>query len=154
MERDAFLARLGGARPGPALPDVATLPDVHTELRAGEDPYTRFATELAAVAGTCERCAADAVPAAVAAALGTAQVTLFGPTDPVVYAPFGARATVLRRQLACSPCYNASATAECRFGHVNCMRELQPDEVFQACVRVLAKRHGQSPSPSSRGSGS
>src|SRR6478672_8186141 len=74
MERDAFLARLGGARPGPALPDVATLPDVHTELRAGEDPYTRFATELAAVAGTCERCAPDGVPAAVAAALGTARV--------------------------------------------------------------------------------
>jgi L-lactate dehydrogenase complex protein LldG len=72
MERDAFLARLAEARPGPALPDVTTLPDVHTELRAGEDPYTRFAAELQAVAGTCERCAADDVPAAVAAALGDA----------------------------------------------------------------------------------
>ena len=73
MERDAFLARLAGARPGPELPDVATLPDVHTELRAGEDPYTRFAAELAAVAGTCERCPLDGVPAAVSAALGTAR---------------------------------------------------------------------------------
>jgi len=73
MERDAFLARLGRARPGPALPDVAALPDVHTELRAGEDPYSRFAAELAAVAGTSERCAPDAVPAAVAAVLGDAR---------------------------------------------------------------------------------
>jgi L-lactate dehydrogenase complex protein LldG len=73
MERDAFLARLCGARPGPALPDLATLPDVHTELRAGEDPYERFAAELAAVAGTCERCPAAGVPAAVVQALGAAR---------------------------------------------------------------------------------
>ena len=73
MERDAFLARLGGARPGPALPDLGTLPDVHTELGAGEDPHVRFRSELEAVQGTCERCAPDAVPAAVAAALGDAR---------------------------------------------------------------------------------
>jgi L-lactate dehydrogenase complex protein LldG len=73
MERTAFLARLGGARPGPALPDVTALPDVHTELRAGEDPFTRFAAELADVSGTCEQCSPDAVPAAVVAALGAAR---------------------------------------------------------------------------------
>jgi L-lactate utilization protein LutC len=73
MEREAFLARLAGARPGPELPDIATLPDVHTELRAGEDPYARFAAELAAVSGTCERIATDRVPAAVVQALGSAR---------------------------------------------------------------------------------
>ena len=73
MERAAFLARLGGARPGPELPDVSTLPDVHTELRPGEDAYTRFAAELEAVSGTCERCPADRVPAAVVQALGAAR---------------------------------------------------------------------------------
>ena len=84
----------------------------------------------------------DSGPAHMAAALGTPQVTIFGPTDPVVYAPFSAKAVVLRRDLPCSPCYDASATAECRFGHMNCMRELLPDEVFQACRRLLAKRRG------------
>jgi lipopolysaccharide heptosyltransferase II len=84
----------------------------------------------------------DSGPAHMAAALGVPQVTLFGPTDPVVYAPFGPKAVVLRRDLPCSPCYDATATAECRFGHVNCMRELLPDEVFQACLRLLAKRRG------------
>src|SRR5581483_7877447 len=47
---------------------------------------------------------------------------------------------VLRRDLPCSPCYDATRTAECRFGHLNCMRELLPDEVYGACVKLLQKR--------------
>lgn len=71
MEREAFLARLAAANPGPALPDVTTLPAVHTELRDGDDLYQRFQFELEAVQGTCERCEPDAVAAAVVTALGT-----------------------------------------------------------------------------------
>jgi lipopolysaccharide heptosyltransferase II len=82
----------------------------------------------------------DSGPSHMAAALGTPQVTIFGPTDPVVYAPCSPRAVILRRGLACSPCYDARATAECRFGHVNCMRELSPDEVYEASARLLQKR--------------
>ncbi|HLY66561.1 MAG TPA: lipopolysaccharide heptosyltransferase II [Chloroflexota bacterium] len=82
----------------------------------------------------------DSGPAHVAAALGTPQVTIFGPTDPLVYAPCNPKALVLRRELACSPCYDARATAECRFGHVNCMRQLTPDEVYEAAVGLLQKR--------------
>ena len=90
----------------------------------------------------------DSGPAHMAAALGTPQVTIFGPTDPLVYAPFSARAVVLRRELPCSPCYDASATAECRFGHVNCMRQLLPDEVYATCLRLLQKRlHSTAPKP-------
>ncbi len=82
----------------------------------------------------------DSGPAHMAAALGTPQVTIFGPTDPVIYAPASSRAVVLRRDLPCSPCYDASSIAECRFGHLNCMRQLEPEEVYQACLRVLQKR--------------
>jgi len=82
----------------------------------------------------------DSGPAHMAAALGTPQVTIFGPTDPVIYAPCSPKAVVVRRELPCSPCYDARATAECRFGHVNCLRELAPDEVYQACMRLLPKR--------------
>jgi lipopolysaccharide heptosyltransferase II len=85
----------------------------------------------------------DSGPAHMAAALGTPQVTIFGPTDPVVYRPLGSRAVVLRGDLPCSPCYDARATAECRFGHVNCMRQLLPAEVYEACVRLLQKRPQQ-----------
>jgi L-lactate dehydrogenase complex protein LldG len=73
MEREAFIARLAAARPGPAQPDLATLPAVHTELRPGDELYARFQHELEAVQGTCERCAPDAAGAAVVAALGDAR---------------------------------------------------------------------------------
>jgi L-lactate dehydrogenase complex protein LldG len=69
MERDAFLARLAHASPGPARPDVEHLPVSQMELRPGEDPYERFRFELEAVAGTCERVGAEGLPAAVAAAV-------------------------------------------------------------------------------------
>jgi L-lactate dehydrogenase complex protein LldG len=78
MERDAFIARLSSARPGPPLPDVSDLPAVHTELRAGEQLYDRFAHELTAVKGTCERRPAAEVGAAVAAALGGARRVALG----------------------------------------------------------------------------
>jgi lipopolysaccharide heptosyltransferase II len=82
----------------------------------------------------------DSGPAHMAAALGTPQIAIFGPTDPAVYAPVNPKAIVVRRDLPCSPCYDARTTAECRFGHVNCMRQLEPDEVYQACMRLLQKR--------------
>jgi len=82
----------------------------------------------------------DSGPAHMAAALGTPQATIFGPTDPVVYAPLSSKAVVLRRDLPCSPCYDARATAECPLGHLNCMRQLLPDEVYEACLRLLQKR--------------
>ncbi len=82
----------------------------------------------------------DSGPAHMAAALGTSLVTIFGPTDPAVYAPMASHAIVLHRDMSCSPCYVAKATAECRFGHVNCMRELLPDEVYLASLRMLQKR--------------
>jgi L-lactate dehydrogenase complex protein LldG len=83
MEREAFLARLASARPGPALPGLETLPAVHTELRAGDDLYGRFKFELEAVQGTCEQCTPDDVGAAVVAALaGAGRVALADDLGP------------------------------------------------------------------------
>ena len=51
MEREAFLARLAGAAPGPALPDLTTLPAVHTELRPGDDALRAFPARAGGRAG-------------------------------------------------------------------------------------------------------
>jgi L-lactate utilization protein LutC len=75
MERDAFLARLGGARPGPALPDLDPLPHAPTELRPGEDRYERFRHELEAVSGRCERVSPGREGLAVAGFLAGAGAT-------------------------------------------------------------------------------
>jgi hypothetical protein len=47
---------------------------------------------------------------------------------------------VLRRRLWCSPCYDASATAECRFGNPVCMKQLTPYLVYTAARRQLRRQ--------------
>ncbi|HUZ76589.1 MAG TPA: lipopolysaccharide heptosyltransferase II [Chloroflexota bacterium] len=85
----------------------------------------------------------DTGVAHLAGGLGTPRITLFGPTDPAVYAPLGPNGVILRHQLPCSPCYAARRTAECRFGHVNCMRQLLPEDVIRAAAELLEKHPQQ-----------
>ncbi len=79
----------------------------------------------------------DSGPMHIACAVGTPVVALHGPTDPAISGPTDPGAIVLRVPLWCSPCYNASATAECRFGNPVCMKSLAPDLVFAAACRQL-----------------
>jgi lipopolysaccharide heptosyltransferase II len=84
----------------------------------------------------------DSGPMHIACAVRTPVVALHGPTDPGQSGPTAPDAITLRRQLWCSPCYDSSATAECRFGNPVCMKELAPGLVFAAVRRQLA-RHGR-----------
>jgi lipopolysaccharide heptosyltransferase II len=78
----------------------------------------------------------DSGPMHIACAVGTPVISLHGPTDPVLSGPAPAvmsrDAIVLRRDLWCSPCYDASATAECPFGNPVCMKSLRVDLVYGA----------------------
>jgi lipopolysaccharide heptosyltransferase II len=79
----------------------------------------------------------DSGPMHIACAVGTPVVALHGPTDPAISGPTDPSASVLRVPLWCSPCYDASATAECRFGNPVCMKSLAPDVVYLAARRQL-----------------
>jgi lipopolysaccharide heptosyltransferase II len=79
----------------------------------------------------------DSGPMHIACAVGTPVVALHGPTDPAISGPTDPSAIVLRVPLWCSPCYDASATAECRFGNPVCMKSLAPDVVYLAARRQL-----------------
>lgn len=83
--------------------------------------------------------AGDTGPLHLAAALGRPVVGVFGPTDPAHTGPRGARAAVVRRPVACGPCYDLRAPADCRLpdrGTV-CMVELAPERVFAALRALL-----------------
>ena len=79
----------------------------------------------------------DSGPMHIAAAVQTPVIALHGPTDPALSGPISPDAIVLRRDLWCSPCYDASATAECPFDNPVCMKGLGPDMVFRAARRGL-----------------
>ncbi len=75
----------------------------------------------------------DTGPMHIADALGVPIVAVFGPTDPLTTSPFSNKHTIIRKELECSPCLERI----CPLGHHNCMKMIQVDEVFQACVKWL-----------------
>lgn len=97
--------------------------------------------ELLAVLARCDLViSGDSGPLHMAVALGRPTVSIYGPTDPAIYGPTprpGQPAIVLRRGLACSPCYNLLATAECPHGQPSCMIDVSVRRVLAAAIGVL-----------------
>ena len=97
--------------------------------------------ELLAVLDRCDLViSGDSGPLHMAVALGRPTVALYGPTDPAIYGPTprpGQPSVVLRRGMACSPCYNLLATAECPHGKPLCMIDITPSQVLAAARGIL-----------------
>ncbi len=76
----------------------------------------------------------------LATAVQTPVVALFGPTvRQFGFYPYGGRATVLERPLACRPC-SAMGGSRCPLGHHRCLTDIRPDEVFDAIRRLPSDR--------------
>jgi heptosyltransferase-2 len=69
----------------------------------------------------------------MASALDIPTIGIFGPTDPFYVAPQNRRSTVVRQDLACSPCYLREPCMNRR-----CLEELDAEKVIEACRRVLS----------------
>jgi lipopolysaccharide heptosyltransferase II len=100
-------------------------------------------TNVPQLVALLERCdlviSGDSGPLHIAGAVGTPVVAIHGPTDPKLSGPVGKDAKVLRLGLWCSPCYNASYWAECRFFNPVCMKDILPDEVLAAAREQLGQ---------------
>ncbi|MEJ2203578.1 MAG: lipopolysaccharide heptosyltransferase II [Gemmatimonadota bacterium] len=62
----------------------------------------------------------------VACALDRRVVALFGSTSPDYTPPLSDRATVLKKDLECSPCFQR----QCPLGHTDCLVTLEPEQVI------------------------
>jgi lipopolysaccharide heptosyltransferase II len=106
-----------------------------------EPAYVRTDGSLGQLAGILSCCRAvvspDSGPAHMAGALGVPVVAVFGPTSPDRWAPLGPRVRVVRRELACAPCSNHGG-ASCPVDTLECMNELEPEEVWKGLVDLLS----------------
>ena len=73
----------------------------------------------------------------LATGVGTPVVALFGPTvREFGRFPYRAHATVVERDLGCRPCSLEGGRA-CPLGHHDCMRSIDPLDVFNVLARIL-----------------
>lgn len=79
----------------------------------------------------------DSGPMHLAAAMGTRVCALFGPTDPSRTGPYGNNHIVVRKQMACSPCFKKT----CR--HLGCMREISVENVLGQIKRNFLQEKGE-----------
>ena len=96
--------------------------------------------QLAALLARCDLViSGDSGPLHMAGAVGTPVVAIHGPTDPALSGPVGKDATVLKLGIWCSPCYDASFWAVCRFYNPVCMKAITPDHVLAAARARLER---------------
>jgi ADP-heptose:LPS heptosyltransferase len=67
----------------------------------------------------------------LAAAMGTPVIALFGPTDPVRTGPYGKGHTIIKTDLACSPCFLKKCATK------KCMRDISPEQVLEVIEQKI-----------------
>ena len=142
-ELDALVVVTGAPNEAPLARDIvqhARLPLLNVSGKTSLPQLTALLAESDVLV------TGDSGPMHIACAVETPVVVMHGPTDPALSGPTAPDAIVLRHTLWCSPCYDASAMAECRFGNPVCMKAIAPRVVFGAIRRQL-KAHGWQAQP-------
>jgi len=79
----------------------------------------------------------DSAPVHMSVALGKPVVVIFGSTLPEFgFAPYGEHHTIIQKNIYCRPC-GIHGKKVCPEIHFKCMKDISPDETFQAVKKYL-----------------
>jgi heptosyltransferase-2 len=93
--------------------------------------------ELSALISQCDAFITnDSGPMHIASALRVPIVAIFGSTDKETTGPLGNGHKVVSKDPPCSPCLKR----ECPEGHLRCLREITPEDVFNALQEVIPRQ--------------
>lgn len=102
---------------------------------AGDAPLVDLAAVLARLSVLVTP---DTGPMHLAAAMGTPVVGVFGPSDPVRYAPLTPRSAVVHADLWCRPCNRMRRPPQrCASGTPDCLTRVGVDAVVAAARRLI-----------------
>jgi ADP-heptose:LPS heptosyltransferase len=135
MQRGMHVVVTGGPHERDLGEALTRLVDPPPRLLIGQTNLT----ELASVIRRCQLFLAhDSAALHVAAAVGTPTVAIFGPTDPRRHLPPAFVGQVIKKDVACSPCYSP----RCRTITHACMKRITVEEVLGVCLGLLADAEG------------
>jgi ADP-heptose:LPS heptosyltransferase len=128
------VAVLGGTGEVADGRDIAARSGPGVALLAGKTTVR----DLAYVVANCDVVVGgDTGAVHVAALVGTPTVCMMGATDPTKTGPYGPRHQVIHLGMDCSPCFRRPTCA----GRFDCMVDILPEDVRDACLRSLAMRY-------------
>lgn len=132
---DAVIGLVGGPGDVACAREIAGLVDQATRVAvlAGDVPFARTADRIGRarifIGG-------DSGLAHLAVALGTPTVVMFGPSDPRKWGVTGPSNAIVRKAMACSPCFIFGYHKRCH--SIACMAGITVDEVMREVSRLLA----------------
>ncbi len=99
-------------------------------------PETRSLKQLAEIFRRCSMyVGSDTGPMHIASLVGTPVVGIYGPTDPIVHAPYeGTPHIIVRKDVPCSPCRNRGCQ------ELQCMEVISSQDVLDAIEMLLETR--------------
>ena len=101
----------------------------HCRLLAGNTSLTEAIDLLAACTTVVSN---DSGLMHIAAAVNTPLVAVYGSTSPGYTPPLSQKVQIVHTDIECRPCFKR----ECPYGHLKCLRELQPNQVWQALLAL------------------
>lgn len=101
----------------------------HCRLLAGNTSLTEAIDLLAACTTVVSN---DSGLMHIAAAVNTPLVAVYGSTSPGYTPPLSQKVQIVHTDIECRPCFKR----ECPYDHLKCLKELQPNQVWQALLAL------------------
>ncbi|UGQ45460.1 lipopolysaccharide heptosyltransferase II [Massilia endophytica] len=130
---DARIALLGGPKDAPVCEEVQAAAGTAAASIHNLAGRTKLDEAVALIGQAAAVVSNDSGLLHVASALNRPVIAIYGPTDPDHAPPFSDIAAALSLRLECSPCRQR----ECPLGHHLCMRQLEPQSVWQTLQPML-----------------
>jgi len=132
--RDPFILLFSGPAEDESITDVLQTYTVNNPGRSAHIRNEELAVVSALLSMSDLYIGNDSGVSHLAACMGTSTITVFGPTDPILWKPPGNRVSVVRSEAECAPCGD-DKSRECR--ERKCLAAISVESVYAPAMNQL-----------------